>query len=69
MELVFLFISKKTSPYLLLLLFSHSVMSSSSETPWTVALQAPLSMGVGSHFLLQGIFLTQGSNQCLLLGR
>ena len=39
-------------------------------TPWTVAHQAPLSMefsgkdtGVGSHFLLQGIFLTQGSNQ------
>ena len=38
-------------------------------TPWTVALQAPLSMGfpskntgVGCHFHLQGIFLTQGSN-------
>ena len=37
-------------------------------TPWTVACQAPLSMdspgkntGVGSHFLSQGIFLTQGS--------
>ena len=36
-------------------------------TPWTVAFQAPLSMGfpgknigVGCHFLLQGIFLTQG---------
>ena len=25
--------------------------------------------GVGCHFLLQGIFLTQGSNLCLLLGR
>ena len=25
--------------------------------------------GVGCHFLLQGIFLTQGSNWCLLLGR
>ena len=42
-------------------------------TPWTVALQAPLSMnfpgkntGVGCHFLLQGIFLTQGLNPCLL---
>ena len=42
-------------------------------TPWTVALQAPLSMdfpgknaGVGCHFLLQGIFLTQGSNSGLL---
>ena len=38
-------------------------------TPWTAACQAPLSMGfsgnntgVGCHFLLQGIFLTQGSN-------
>ena len=42
-------------------------------TPWTVALQAPLSMGfpgqntgVGGHALLQGIFLTQGSNLGLL---
>ena len=43
--------------------------------PWTVARQAPLIMGfpkntgVGCHFLLQGIFLTQGSNPCLLAGR
>ena len=44
-----------------------------SATPWTVACQAPLSMGfhrqdtgVGCHFLLQGIFPTQGSNSCLL---
>ena len=44
------------------------------ETPWTVACQAPLSMGIlqakntrmGGHFLLQGIFLTQGSNPGLL---
>ena len=45
-------------------------------TPWTVARQAPLFMGffffsgkntgVGCHFLLQGIFLIQGSNLCLL---
>ena len=39
-------------------------------TPRTVALQAPLSMGFSRqeycHFLLQGIFLTQGSNPCLL---
>ena len=45
-------------------------------TPWTVTCQAPLSMGfsrqetgVGYHFLLQGIFLAQGSNLyffCLL---
>ena len=40
---------------------------------WTVALQAPLSMGFsrqekwsGLHALLQGIFLTQGSNLHLL---
>ena len=39
------------------------------ETTWTVAHQAPLSMGfsskntgMGCHALLQGIFLTQGSN-------
>ena len=38
-------------------------------TPWTIARQAPLSMGfpgkntgVNCHFLLQGIFQTQGSN-------
>ena len=41
--------------------------------PWTVAHQAPLNMefpgkntGMGSHFLLQGIFPTQGSNPRLL---
>ena len=45
-------------------------------TPWTVALQAPLSMdsagnssGVGCHFLLQGIFPAQELNPHLLLGR
>ena len=43
------------------------------ETPWTVALQAPLSMGFsrqenwsGCHALLQAIFPTQGSKPCLL---
>ena len=42
-------------------------------TPWTVARQAPLSMGspgkntgVSCHSLPQGIFLTQGQNPCLL---
>ena len=42
-------------------------------TPWTVAYQASQSMGFyrqeywsGFHFLLQGIFLTQGSNLGLL---
>ena len=51
---------------------SRSVVSDSA-TPWTVAQQAPPSMdpsskntGVGCHFLLQGIFPTQGSNPGLL---
>ena len=42
-------------------------------TPWNAAHQAPLSMGfsrqeywVGCHFLLQQVFLSQGSNWCLL---
>ena len=48
------------------------VVSKSFVTPWTVARQAPLSMefpvktSVGCHFLLQGIFPTQGSNPHLL---
>ena len=49
--------------------FSHSVHVWLFATQWTVACQAPLSMdfpgrntGVGCHFLLQGIFLTQGLN-------
>ena len=53
---------------------SRSVMSDSLRPPWSVAHQAPLSVGfsrqeytgVGCHFLLQGIFPTQGSNPCLL---
>ena len=50
------------------LVFSHEVVSDSFATLWTVAYQAPLPIGfpgrnteVGCHFLLQGIFLTQGS--------
>ena len=46
---------------------------SDSETPWIVAHQAALSMkfysintGVGCHFLIQGIFLTQGLYSSLL---
>ena len=42
-------------------------------TPWTVTSQAPLSMEFsrqeywsGLHFMLQGVFLTQRSNPCLL---
>ena len=53
---------------------SHSVVSDylrphGLETTWTVAHQAPLSMefsrkntGMGCHFLLQEIFLSQESN-------
>ena len=50
--------------------FSHVRLCA---TPWTVARQAPLSMGFsrqeywsGYHSLFQGIFLTQGSNPGLL---
>ena len=50
---------------------------SHSATPWTVARQAPLPMGlsrqeylgVGNQSLLQGIFLIQGSNTGLLYCR
>ena len=52
--------------------FSHSIMSD-FVILWTVARQTPLSMevpredtGVGCHFLLQGIFPTQGLNLRLL---
>ena len=47
-------------------------MSKSFVAPWTIALQAPLSIGfskntgVGCRFLLQRIFLTQVLNPCLL---
>ena len=51
---------------------ARSVMSSFAIL-WIVACRAPLSMefpgknsGVGCHFLLQGIFLTQGLNPHLL---
>ena len=50
------------------------VVSSSFVIPWTVVRWAPLSMGflrqeylgMGYHFFLQGILLTQGSNPHLL---
>ena len=46
-------------------------VASSSLGPQGLARQAPPSLGfssaeVGCHFLLQGIFPTQGSNSCLL---
>ena len=61
--------------YCLFTVKCEAVLSHSGlfAAPWSVALQAPLSMefsrqeileGVG--FLLQGIFLTQGLNLCLL---
>ena len=50
-----------------------SVVSWFFVTPWTIARQASLSMGFSRkeywmecHFLLQGIFLTRGSNPSLL---
>ena len=54
----------------LALSISPSVVTD-SVTPRTVAHQSPLSMGssrqgVGFHSILQGIFLTQGSDQDLL---
>ena len=55
----------------LILLWFRAWLWSNSATLWTVARQAPLSMGilqptgVGCHFLLQGIFPTQGLNLCL----
>ena len=59
-----------------MLLFSHQVVSNSFAIPWTVTHQAPLSVAFsrqeywsGLPFFLQGIFLTQGSNLCLLLGK
>ena len=57
----------------LLLLFSLSIMSHSFTARWTVARQAPLSMGFprqeyrsGLPFPSLGIFPTQGSNSYLL---
>ena len=57
-----------------LLLFRCYVMSDSFATPRSTALQDLLcpwdfpgkNTGVGCHFLLQGIFLTQGSNSGVL---
>ena len=53
---------------------SCQVVVDSFETPWTAAHQTPLSMGgqnagKGCHFLLQGIFLIQALNPCLLYNR
>ena len=60
----------------LLLLLSHFIRVQLFATLWTIACQAPLSLGflssstgVGCHVLLQWIFPTQGSNPDLLLCR
>ena len=52
------------------MLLSHFSRVQLLETPWTIAFQAPFSMGfpgknseAGCHFLLQGIFGTQGPNR------
>ena len=62
-----------TAPLWFLLLFSCFSRVWLCATPWTVALQAPLSMQFsrqkywsGCHALLQGIFPTQGPNPGLL---
>ena len=59
--------------FFLLELLLFSLMSNYFVTPWTVAHQALCpwdfpgkNTGVSCHFLLQGIFLTQGSNSGLL---
>ena len=59
---------------LLSVLVSHSVMSDSCATPWTVAHQGPCPWNfpgkntrVGFHDLLQGNFQAQGLNPGLLL--
>ena len=64
----------RNSPFLLLCsVHVYSVMIQFFMTPWTVACQAPLSMGfprqeygMGCDFLLPGIFPSQISNLCLL---
>ena len=61
---------------LLLLLFSHLVMSNSFVTPWTMPARLLCSWdfpgentGVGCHFLLQKVFPTQRWNSISCIGR
>ena len=73
------FLTKEQSNYILctfLLLYSGLVMSNSLWPSWTIAHQSSLSMGfpgkitaVGSHLLLQGIFLTGGLKPVFYMGR
>ena len=66
---IYKYINTYINTYIDLLLFSHSVVSGSFVTPWTIAFKAPLSMGLprweywgGLPFPPQEIFLTQRSN-------
>ena len=70
--LLYFVIEKQMNQVVQLSLLMGSVMSD-SVTLWTVAHQAPVSVGFsrqthwsGLHFLLQRIFLTQESNLYLL---
>ena len=52
-----------------LLLFSHSVVSDSFETPWSVAYQASLSFSISQSLLkLMSIELMMPSNHLILCG-
>ena len=70
-DTVFFFFSCN-KPQRTIFVLSHSVVSD-FVTPWNIAFHAPLTIefpgknsGMNCHFLLQGIFLLQGSNPCLL---
>ena len=72
LKLRFLFLKRRPHLYIYEVKWNRSVVSDSFRL-WTVAHQAPPSMGfpskstgVGRHSLLQGIFPTQGSNPGLL---
>ena len=69
----FLHFMSYSNLFLFVLLFSHQSCPTLLWPPRTTAFQVPLSVGFsrqeywsGLHFLLQGIFLTQGLNPCLL---
>ena len=64
---------KQPTTFISLMLHSQVISSVQLLIPWTVAHQPPLpvnypsmNIGVGCHFLLQGIFPTQGWNSSLL---
>ena len=73
MSLLFNMLSRLVIAFLFKEQVSFNFMSNSFAILWTVVPQAPLSMGIckqeywsGFQFLLQGLFLTQGSILCLL---